>query len=72
MPFQLINCTVKLNAKISNMQTEPCNFSSRTLCLVMSKNKSILGLMALYKALYKMWLGVLEWNIGVRESIVEA
>ena len=28
--------------------------------------------MALYKALYKMWLGVLEWSIGVRESIAEA
>ena len=28
--------------------------------------------MALYKALYKMWSGVLEWSIGVRESIVEA
>ena len=36
------------------------------------QKKSILGLMALYKALYKMWLGVLEWSIGVRESIVEA
>ena len=23
-------------------------------------------------ALYKMWLGVLEWSIGVRDSIVEA
>ena len=32
----------------------------------------MLGLTALYKALYKMWLGVLEWSTGVRESIVEA
>ena len=54
------------------MQTEPSNFSSRTLHLVVSKKKSILGLMALYKALYKTWLGVLEWSTGVRESIVEA
>ena len=28
--------------------------------------------MALYKALFKMWLGVLEWSIGVREIIFEA
>ena len=54
------------------MQTKPCNFSSRILRLVVSKKKSILDLMALYKALYKMWLGVLEWSTGVRESIVEA
>ena len=37
MPFQLLNCTVKLNAKIANMQTEPCKFSSHTLRLVVSK-----------------------------------
>ena len=53
------------------MQTEPCKFSSRTLRLVVSK-KIKLGLTALYKALYKMWLRVLEWSTGVRESIVEA
>ena len=61
------------------MQTKPCNFSSCTLHLVVSKKKKKkkkekkkLGLMALYKALYKMWLGVLEWSIGIRESIGEA
>ena len=53
------------------MQTEPCKFSSRTLRLVVSK-KIKLSLTALYKALNKMWLGVLEWSTGVRESIVEA
>ena len=53
------------------MQTEPCKFSSRTLRLVVSK-KIKLGLTALYKAVYKMWLGVLEWSTGVRESMVEA
>ena len=37
MPFG----TVKLNAKIVNMQTEPCNFGSRILflSLVVSKKK---------------------------------
>ena len=37
MPFG----TVKLNAKIPNMQTEPCNFGSRILflSLVVSKKR---------------------------------
>ena len=36
------------------------------------RERSHVCLMALYKALYKMWLRVLEWSIGVHGSIVEA
>ena len=46
------------------MQTEPCKFSSRTLRLEVSK-KIKLGLTALYKALFKMWLE--SWS-GALES----
>ena len=37
-----------------------------------SEQKINTRLDGMYKALCKMWLGVLEWSIGVRESIVEA
>ena len=66
MPFSLINGTVKLNAKIANMQTEPCHFGSRILRLVVSKkiNSRLDGIV-------KMWFGVLVESIGVLERVVE-